>query len=137
MAITHKLFRTRPGRALALALTSLSLIAPAQVFAADPTGTWQTRSGDSRYMVSYCGDGTELCARLVWLRDDARTEENLAYLNTNVVTGADAAAENRWTGVVTYGGETFTGSLSRTGADELKLRGCKGILCTTLRFDRV
>lgn len=106
-------------------------------YAADPTGTWQSTGGESRYEVSYCGDGTQICARLTWLRSDQRTAENLAYLNTYVVSGASAAADNKWRGRLAYEGSTYSGSLTMTDANSLKLSGCKGLFCKTMTFERV
>lgn len=121
----------------AAAFATLMAAAPMTALAADPTGTWQTTTGESRYKVSYCGDGTQLCAKLTWLRSDARTEENLAYLNRYVVKGAAPAAANQWQGQVTYAGDTFAGNLTLTGSNSLKLSGCKGMFCKTMSFQRI
>ena len=121
----------------AAVLATICATAPVLATAADPTGTWQTSTGESRYTVSYCGDGTQLCAKLIWLRKDARTEENLPYLNHYVVKGAVAADENEWQGVVNYAGESFEGSLTMTDADSLKLNGCKGVFCKTMKLSRI
>ncbi|MDB5541086.1 MAG: hypothetical protein JWQ89_2813 [Devosia sp.] len=118
-------------------LVTICATAPVYAFAADPTGTWQTTTGESRYKVSYCGDGTELCAKLVWLRKDARTQENLPYLNHYVVKGAALAADNKWKGEVSYAGDTFAGTLTMTGANSLKLNGCQGVFCKTMNFSRI
>jgi uncharacterized protein (DUF2147 family) len=119
-----------------VALAALTLPA----FAADissPVGTWQSVTGESRYQVSLCGDdGTELCAKLTWLRADARTAENLAYLNKWVVK-AHATQANKWRGTVNYKGDTVSGSVTLVDGDTLKLSGCKGIFCKSLRFTRV
>lgn len=103
----------------------------------DPVGTWQSTSGESRFVVSYCGDGAQLCAKLTWLREDARTPENVALLNEYVVQGAIETAANRWKGTVNYGGETITGSVTMESNNELKVRGCKGIACQSLEFVRI
>ncbi len=34
---------------------------------ASPVGVWEIESRDSRYDVTFCGDGTQLCAELIWL----------------------------------------------------------------------
>jgi uncharacterized protein (DUF2147 family) len=127
------------GKKLAVGILA-STLAAAPVFAAiaaDPTGTWQSTSGESRYKVSYCGDGTQLCAKLTWLRDDAKTDENLAYLNRYVVKGATPTAANKWAGRVSYAGDTYDGSLTMTGQNSLKLSGCKGMFCKTMSFSRI
>lgn len=123
-------------RQLAIAALSL-LMAAAPAFAADPTGYWQTTGGESRYKVSYCGDGEQLCAKLTWLRKDAQTAENLAYLNRYVVKGAEPADADTWEGEVNYAGETFAGSLEMTSSNSLKLSGCKGVFCKTMVFNRL
>ena len=121
-----------------LAATVLALgLAVAPAFAADPTGTWQSTTGESRYKVSYCGDGTQLCAKLTWLRDDARTEENLPYLGAYVVKGAVPAGGNEWEGRVNYNGETFAGSVTMVSANAMTLKGCKGMFCQSMEFNRI
>ena len=78
------------------------MLAPAaSVLAAGPSpiGQWELASGESRFSISYCGSGRELCARLTWLRDDARTDTNLKLLNREVVSHAVPRAENAWEGV--------------------------------------
>jgi uncharacterized protein (DUF2147 family) len=124
------------GKKLAAATLALALGA-APAFAADPTGTWQSTSGESRYKVTYCGDGKQLCAKLTWLRDDARTKGNLAYLNRYVVKGAVATADNQWAGELNYAGETYDGSMTMSGDNALKLSGCKGMFCKTMNFSRL
>ena len=114
-----------------------TVLTAAPAFAADPTGTWQSITGESRYKVTYCGDGTQLCAKLTWLRSDARTAENLRYLNQMVVIGAAQAADNKWRGQVNYAGDSFAGSLTMTSDNSLKLNGCKGMFCKTMNFSRV
>lgn len=120
-----------------LAAGLLAALSVAPAFAADPTGTWQTTSGESRYRISYCGSGKELCAKLVWLRADARTAENLAYLNRYVVSGAQPRATNSWSGVVRYAGSAYKGSLTMVSANALTLKGCKGMFCKTMSFTRI
>ena len=71
----------------ALSLTTFAATPGGAADPASPVGKWQTTSGESRYEVSICGENS-LCARLTWLRADARTPENLAHLNTYVVKGA-------------------------------------------------
>lgn len=124
------------AKKLAAAVVALGLvITPA--FAADPTGTWQTTTGESRYKVTYCGDGTQLCAKLTWLREDAKTEENLPYLGAYVVKGAVPAGGNKWKGSVNYNGETFAGSVTMVSTNAMTLKGCKGMFCQSLDFNRI
>ena len=122
-----------------IAAAALALCAAAPAFAQDltPVGTWQTTTGESRYSVSYCGDGTELCAKLIWLRSDAKTPENLALLNKHVVQGARATAANKWRGTVKYAGHTVSGSVTLVNQDKLSLSGCQLIACQKVDFVRL
>lgn len=124
------------AKKLAVGLIAAGLsITPA--LAADPTGTWQSTSGESRYSVSYCGDGTQLCAKLTWLRQDARTAENLAYLDRYVVKGAVPTGGNSWKGRVAYEGDVYAGSVTLVSENAMKLKGCKGIFCQSMSFTRL
>ncbi|MGV8854363.1 MAG: DUF2147 domain-containing protein [Devosia sp.] len=120
----------------ALALTLCS-IAPALAENPTPVGTWQTSSGESRFAVSLCGDGTELCAKLTWLRDDARSPENLAQLNKFVIRHAKPTAANQWQGAVTYEGHTVDGSVTLVSQNHLSMRGCQFIACKQVEFNRL
>ena len=127
--------RTLAAAGLAVGLFTTTAATPA--LAADPTGTWQSTTGESRYEVSYCGNGEQLCAQLTWLRDDARTPENLAYLGDYVLRGAVPTAANRWQGRLTYDGDTYSGSVTMVSGDALTLKGCSGMFCKTMQFSRV
>lgn len=125
---------TKTLAALALVLCS---IAPAAAQNPTPVGTWQTTTGESRYAVSLCGDGTELCAKLTWLREDAKSPENLAQLNKFVIRHARSTAENKWQGSVTYEGHTVAGSVTLVSQNRLSLRGCQFIACQNVEFVRL
>lgn len=118
------------------AMTAMS-IAPAISGELTPVGQWQTTGGESHYEISLCGDGTKLCAKLTWLRPDARTDENLKYLNRYVLSGAEQTSANRWRGAVRYGDDVFGGSVTLVNAERLKLNGCMGIFCQSMEFERL
>ncbi|WP_417309286.1 DUF2147 domain-containing protein [Devosia sp.] len=103
----------------------------------NPVGNWETTTGESRYKVSRCGNGQELCARLIWLRDDARTAENLALLNNYVLTGARQVEPNSWVGTVVYDGDTYSGSVAFKGDNLLTVRSCSGIFCQSYDLRRL
>lgn len=113
------------------------LAAPAMAEDLNPVGSWQSTTGESRYEVVRCGDGAQLCARLTWLRSDARTAENLQYLNEYVVSGAVPASSNKWRGTVHYEGETISGNLTMLSGDHMRVSGCKVIMCQTMEFERI
>jgi uncharacterized protein (DUF2147 family) len=120
--------------ALALGLAVAPAFATTQV---DPSGSWEVSTGEARFEVTLCGDGTQLCAELTWLRDDARTPENLAYLNALVINGANNTTPVKWKGTVQYDGEAFTGTLTMLNANTLKVSGCQAIACESLLLNRI
>ena len=112
-------------------------LAVTPALAADPTGTWQSTTGESRYKVSFCGEGGQLCAQLTWLRDDAKTPETLPYLGKHVLQGAKPTAANRRKGALSYNGDTYKGSVTMVDANALTLKGCDGIFCKSMNFVRI
>lgn len=107
--------------------------APVFALAADPTGTWQANDGKSRYKISNCGSGA-LCARLIWLRD--KNDVNRQYLNQVIVQGTQSS-DNKWSGTVKHAGDTYSGTMVMTGEDSLKVNGCQGLFCKTVKLSRI
>lgn len=125
-------------RTLAAALCVAGLTgAPAMAQNATPFGTWELSGGESRFEVFACGDGSELCARMTWLRDDARTDENLPYLGQNVLEGAQVAGVNTWSGTVHYDGDSYDGRLTLVDGENMRLQGCVGIFCRSMELERI
>jgi uncharacterized protein (DUF2147 family) len=118
-------------------LMTAALAVPVYAAGPSPVGTWQSTTGESRYKVTLCGDGTQLCARLTWLRQDARTPQNLQYLGKTVVNRAVPIAPNKWNGSVAYDGDMLKGSVIMVSANQLKLSGCKAVFCQSMNFVRV
>ncbi len=121
--------------AAAAGMMALTSVAAAQQL--NPAGEWQSTGGDMRVEVELCGDGTQLCATLTWLRDDVRSPQNVALLNQRVVDGARWTAVNRWRGTVNHGGEIVAGSVTQVTPDHIKVMGCKGMACEALEFVRI
>jgi uncharacterized protein (DUF2147 family) len=121
----------------AASFAALMTVSTAFAAGGTPTGTWQTTTGESRFQVTLCGDGTQLCAKLVWLRDDARTAENLPYLDTYVLMGAKRVVGNKWRGEADYLGETVKGTLALVDEDTMTLNGCKGLVCQKFTLTRL
>jgi uncharacterized protein (DUF2147 family) len=106
---------------LVLALTA-AMTLPA--LAASPEGVWQTTTGESRYRVEMCGDGTQLCAKLVWLSDSPVNNGSEQYLNTYLIENANKIADNKWSGQVHAKGQTLSGTVTLRDADTIDLQGC-------------
>jgi uncharacterized protein (DUF2147 family) len=120
--------------AAALAIAALTA-APAFAAPASPVGQWQVTSGEARYKVTACGDG--LCAKLVWLREDQRTDKNLAVLNKYVVRGAAKTDANEWRGNVVFDGKSYDGKMTLVSKNYMTLKGCSGIICQTYQLTRI
>lgn len=126
------------AKKIAVGVTLLALSAiPTLSGEMTPVGKWQTATGDSRYEVMLCEDGRSICAKLTWLSPNTRTAENVRYLNTYVVRGARPAAQNKWRGTINYGEEKVSGSVTLTGPNTMRLKGCKAIFCQSMTFNRV
>ena len=122
--------------AAAVGLAALST-APALAGPASPVGSWEVTSGEARYRVTTCGDAGELCAKLIWLRDDQRTEGNLAVLNKYIVRGAEQTDGNQWQGNVVFDGRAYDGTMTLKSSNYMTLKGCSGILCQTYQLTRI
>ncbi|MDB5562658.1 MAG: hypothetical protein JWN11_2076 [Hyphomicrobiales bacterium] len=121
---------------VALGVAPAFAATPSTAAGLSPVGSWETSTGESRYKVSLCGDGTALCAKLTWLRSDARTPDNLPYLNTYVLKGAQQTRANKWQGTVAFQGKSVGGSLTLVSSDTIRLSGCQ-VLCKSLEFHRI
>lgn len=125
-------------KSLAVAVLALGLAAsPALARDLSPVGTWQSSDGETRVAVTMCGDGTQLCAELTWLRDDQRTPQNLRLLNANVVDGARPVAENAWKGRVRFNGQSATGTIELVSNQVIEVSGCKLGMCRSFQFNRI
>lgn len=124
-------------RALALAAIVAAGISAAYGAELNPTGQWEVSTGESRYRISYCGEGHELCAKLTWLRDDARTDKNVALLNRYVVQHAKPGEENTWVGTMEYDGATYAATARLLSKNSLELKSCSGMLCRSFTLRRL
>lgn len=119
--------------ALAASLGLVSVI-PAQ---ASPVGVWEIEMRDSRYDVRLCGDGTQLCAELIWLGNGADNAENLPYLNTLLIDHAKQTKPNQWKGDLHIYGQSAAGTITQVSADQITLKGCVAfVLCKTYQMYR-
>lgn len=125
------------GFTRAAAIACGLFIAPA--FAADlnPVGQWEVTSGESRYKITHCGKGgQDLCAKLTWLRDDAKTDDNLALLNKTIVRGAPADV-NKWEGTVVYDGQNYDATVTLVSNNSMRVHGCSGVFCRSFELNRL
>ncbi|NGP18202.1 DUF2147 domain-containing protein [Devosia aurantiaca] len=115
-------------------LLTLATVVPA---VASPVGTWEIEMRDSRYDVVLCGDGTQLCATLIWLGNGADSPNNLPYLNTMMIDHARQVAPGRWKGQLSIYGQRAEGTITQVSNDQITLKGCVAfVLCKTYQMYR-
>jgi uncharacterized protein (DUF2147 family) len=124
-------------RALVLAAVFAAGAAVAYAGELNPTGQWEVSTGESRYRISYCGNGHELCAKLTWLRPDARTDGNVALLNRYVVRRAKPGDANTWVGTILYDGAAYEATARLLSNNAIELRSCSGMFCRSFTLRRL
>ncbi len=122
---------------ISLSIALSIAVSNAQAGEISPLGSWQTTTGESRYEIISCKNGRAICAKLTWLRPDARSKENLKHLNKVIMMGARQVQQNKWRGTLSYAGEKLSGSLTLVNANKLRLNGCKLVFCKTINFRRI
>lgn len=127
------MFKTVAAASIALAF----LAAPSLAQSANgPDGVWQDQWGTT-FTFATCGDGTQLCGVLNDVQGNSRTEENLAFVDQQVVT-AEQTAPSQWEGQIAMGSTTAKAIVKQVDTDTLTITGCRGgILCQTLTYERV
>lgn len=125
-------------KAMVRALAALGFAAAATLPAlASPVGVWEVESRDSRYKVTLCGDGTQLCAELIWLGNGGDSPENLPYLNTLLIDHAPQIKPNQWRGDLHLYGHSASGTITQVGEDQISLKGCfMLVVCRTYQMHR-
>jgi uncharacterized protein (DUF2147 family) len=123
------------GRFVVVAFAILAAAPPAFAAGASPIGRWEVTTGEARYSVVGCGGS--LCAKLVWLRTDARTEENLALLNHYLVRGARPQGDGTWSVSLILKGNSYAGTMTMVSRNFMRLNACSGFICRTYEFTRL
>ena len=120
-----------------LAFSTLALLSSG-AFAqeATPDGTWRDSFGTT-LQFSLCGEGTQLCATLLEVQGESRTEGNLAFVNKQIMQ-ADQTAANEWKGTVMFDGSEAESTITQVAVDTIEIQGCRVVvLCQTLSFSRL
>ena len=120
-----------------VALTALALFSsPTLGQEASPEGIWRDSFG-TILQFSLCGEGTQLCATLLDVQGESRTEGNLAFVNQQIMQ-ADQVAANQWRGAVMFDGSEAESTITQVAPDTVEIEGCRAVvLCQTLSFNRV
>lgn len=126
-------------------MTIAMLLIPANVGAQgnfyqqfDPTGLWEADAGDSRFDVTLCGDGTQICAKLVWIKPSEVNTRNINYLDKYVIFEGKRATPSEWRGQIDIYGTRVGGSVKIAGQDKIQVVGCAFlVLCQGFGLNRV
>jgi len=129
------------GVAAFFSLATSSLVAIGQsnfLSQYSPAGIWQADDGESRYKVSLCGDGTQICAQLIWIQPDKVNDRNIQYLNKYVIYEGVRAYPAEWRGNIDIYGVSVGGSVKIINQDRLKVTGCAyGFFCQGFELGRI
>jgi uncharacterized protein (DUF2147 family) len=105
---------------------------------ASPAGLWELETADTRFELQLCGDGTQLCGQLVWLKDVDYNEQYKPYLNTPMAAGVRQTGPNRWKGDMRLMGQSISGTITQQSEDHMTLQGCAFlVVCKTYQMYRV
>ncbi len=121
-------------KAIAIAVALVLGVMPAFAGEYDPLGRWQTTIGESRFEFSYCGDGTKLCATLVWLNADAMKSPAAKQIGSYAYTLASHIGANTWRGILAYDGRTTLATIRLTTPKTLTVSGCYFIWCRSFNL---
>ena len=125
-------------RMIGRVLVALGLVAASVMPAmASPNGVWEFEGHDTRIQLELCGDGTQLCGKLVWLSDADYNAQYIKYLNTPVTSGMRAASNGKWKGKLRLLGYDMSGTITQQGEDQVTLSGCAFVVvCKTYKMFR-
>jgi uncharacterized protein (DUF2147 family) len=126
-------------RIMLAAVTALTMSAGVAGAASvnSPEGIWITNGGESKYEIKLCGDGDDLCAKMVWVNDTALGQKLKPYMGENLLLTAPRVANNKWRGQITMQGRTVKGSIELLDAKNIHVRGCEGMLCQGVELLKV
>ncbi len=151
VAIVRAQSPENPPMKVIVAAAALLIATPA--FAADPTGSWLTRNGESKVAMSKCG--TALCGTITALKAPNGTDGKPKVDSNNpdtskrsrpiigtmiVLNMTPSGTADKWNGQVynPEDGKTYSGSITLKNANELDLQGCVGggLFCKTQTWTR-
>lgn len=105
-------------------LMAVAMATPSWAQSADVTGMWHPDKS-SDWEASLCGDNnSQLCIRVVGLRDHMDTEKNRPYLNSMILDHAKPSGKNRWKGKLHLFGQSGDATITLVDANNLGVKVC-------------
>jgi uncharacterized protein (DUF2147 family) len=102
-----------------------------------PAGIWITNGGESKYELTLCGDGDDLCAKMIWANDSELGQKLKPYLGTEMLVNAPRIANQVWRGKMNVQGNVVRGNIELRDANNIHIKGCNGAVCQTVELIRV
>lgn len=130
-------------RKFALAAAAAVALASGPAFAVEPTGTWNSESGQTRVEIAPCGGA--FCGTIVWVAEDTGDVNNPdPSLQNRSLVGIRMIYDmvpdgDRYSGkLYNYtNGKTYSGTLEVVSDSTLELQGCvMGMFCRTQTWTR-
>jgi uncharacterized protein (DUF2147 family) len=128
----------------AIFFASALLVFP-QVSFADATGEWRVADGAAHIKIDDCGG--RMWGIVSWAQQHGTdvnnpdpAKRNRSTLGMPIILGMQPTRPNRWEGEIynAQNGKTYSGSITLTGPDELRIDGCVlGFFCGGQNWTRV
>ncbi len=127
-----------------LALACLSVPAAAQT--SDPSGTWQSESGDTRVRIARCGEA--YCGTIIAVRGEAKDVNNPSealrsrnLVGVRMIDNIRPVQGGGFQGAL-YNfrdGKTYTGKMNLKSPSAMELSGCVmgGLICRSQTWTKV
>jgi len=119
---------------LALALT---MGAPAMAQTLSPEGLWEPGNKESRYQISYCGNGRDLCGLVAWIDPAHQTADNKKLLNTYLFSEIPMRGRDTWRGNIHFAGRNINGKVKQLSATKMSVEACLLFWCEKVTLTRV
>jgi uncharacterized protein (DUF2147 family) len=114
----------RTGIALRTAVVAAAVLGAGPAIAAEPTGLWYDHTGRGAVEITKCG--SQLCGRLVWLKDPEHAKQ---VCGVQIIGDVKPMANGAWDGGWIYDPERdskFSVELTPVGPQSLKVVGYMG-----------
>jgi uncharacterized protein (DUF2147 family) len=102
-----------------------------------PEGVWVTNGGESKYQITLCGDGDDICAKMIWADDSALGARLKQYVGKDAVIEVPRIGDQRWRGKIDWQGNVVRGTIDITDASNIHIKGCNGAVCQTVELIKV
>ena len=137
---------------LLAAIGAAFLLSADPAAAADATGVWATKDGNSHVKIAPCND--KLCGEIIWLKepltpegkpktDQHNSDEALRsrpIIGLQMLNGFVKDGENEWGDGEIYNpedGKTYSAKMELVKPDALEVKGCVLMFCQTQGWTRV